>query len=790
MKLSEKWLRTRIDVELDSRQLEDSLTLCGLEVDSVTQVCGPLPGVIVGKVEEVKCHPDAEKLSICSVSDGKASLQIVCGAENVRAGMKTALATPGALLPGNKTINKTVIRGVESNGMLCSASELGLGEDSDGILDFPEHLSAGDELFEVLGLDDNIFDIDITPNRGDCFSLIGVARDLSAMTGGTLKGFDIPEIADASSQARHVEILSDSGCQNYVGRIIKGVNLQAKTPIDVSECLRRAGVRPINSVVDVTNFVMLELGQPMHAFDDNQINGTVRVRESSSGEVILLLDGNELTLEEGSLIIADNDGPIALAGVMGGLNSSVTDQTTDIFLESAFFDPISLSGVARKYRMRTDASIRFERGVDPLRQRRAIDRATAMIVEICGGDPGPLTCAVSEENCYKAPIINFSPASVNRLVGITVSPERIIKLLEALEIQVRVEGDNWLVTPPSFRFDLREEADLVEEVARLEGYDNIPSRSPVGRLEPGLLDLDSLCERAARKLLAKKGYSEAITYSFISSDKCKDFSDEGQLLKLVNPISNEMEIMRPSILPGLLDVSIYNLNRQRSTVQVFEIGRVYRSSSEGVVEEKYVAGIRCGLSTDSSWISGRRELDFYDIKHDVEVLLAELGLTEVRFKANSPKGFHPTRTAEIYVGSDLKGFVGALSPTLLDAIGIEKRVYAFEISIERLGAQKDKRYVPVSRYPSIRRDINIVLDVELEAQSLLDVVWANGDDILHDLQLLDVYQGQGIDSRKKSITLSLIFRNNSRTLTDLEIENACRMILLAIKKQLGGVLRE
>ena len=311
MKLSEKWLRTRIDVELDSRQLEDSLTLCGLEVDSVTQVCDPLPGVIVGKVEEIRPHPDAQKLSICLVSDGETSLQIVCGAANVRAGMKTALATPGALLPGNKAISKTVIRGIESNGMLCSASELGIGEDSDGILDYPEDLSVGHELFEVLGLDDNIFDIDITPNRGDCFSLIGVARDLSAMTGGTLKDFDIPEIAAAFSQARDVEILSDSGCQNYVGRIIRGVNLQAKTPIDVSECLRRAGVRPINPVVDVTNFVMLELGQPMHAFDDNQIKGAVQVRESSSGEVIRLLDGNELTLDEGSLIIADKNGPVS-----------------------------------------------------------------------------------------------------------------------------------------------------------------------------------------------------------------------------------------------------------------------------------------------------------------------------------------------------------------------------------------------------------------------------------------------------------------------------------------------
>jgi phenylalanyl-tRNA synthetase beta chain len=647
--------------------------------------------VIVGKVEEVKPHPDAEKLSICLVSDGEVSLQIVCGAANVRVGMKTALAMPGALLPGNKAINKTVIRGVESNGMLCSASELGIGEDSDGILDYPEDLSVGDELFEVLGLDDKIFDIDITPNRGDCFSLIGVARDLSAMTGGELKDFDIPEVVSTSSQARHVDILSDSGCQNYVGRIIKGVNLQTKTPIDVSECLRRSGVRPINPVVDITNFVMLELGQPMHAFDDNQINGAIQVRESSIGEAFHLLDGNELTLEEGSLVIADKDGPIALAGVMGGLDSSVTDQTTDIFLESAFFDPISLSGVARKYRMRTDASIRFERGVDPLMQRRAIERATAMIVEICGGDPGPLTCATNEDNCYQAPIINFSPASVNRLVGITVSPERIIKLLEALEIQVRVEGDNWLVTPPSFRFDLREEADLVEEVARLEGYDNIPSRSPVGRLEPGLLDLDSSCERAARKLLAKKGYSEAITYSFISSDKCEYFLDEGQLLKLVNPISNEMEIMRPSILPGLLDVTIYNLNRQRNTVQVFEVGRVYRSGCEGVAEAKYLAGIRCGLSADSGWASGRRELDFYDIKHDVEVLLAELGMTEVRFKANSPRGFHPTRTAEIWVGSDSKGFVGALSPALLDATGIEKPVYAFEICIERLDAQNHKK---------------------------------------------------------------------------------------------------
>jgi phenylalanyl-tRNA synthetase beta chain len=413
-----------------------------------------------------------------------------------------------------------------------------------------------------------------------------------------------------------------------------------------------------------------------------------------------------------------------------------------------------------------------------------------MIIEICGGEPGPLTCATSEKNFYEAPRINFSPASVNRLVGITVSPERIRSLLEALDIEVRVEGDNWVVTPPSFRFDLREEADLVEEVARLEGYDNIPSRIPIGRLEPGLLDLDSLRERSARKLLVEKGYSEAITYSFISSSKCEYFLGGEQLLELINPISNEMEIMRPSMLPGLLDVSVYNLNRQQNTVQIFEMGRVYGRGSEGVEEEKRIAGIRCGAPADSSWISGRRELDFYDIKHDVEVLLDELGMIGVRFKAGSPQGFHPTRTAEIFIGSNLKGVVGAVSPALLGAIGIEKPCYAFEISIEKLDAQNDKRYVPVSRYPSIKRDINIVLDVELEAQSLLDVVWANGDDILHDLQLLDVYQGQGIDSLKKSITLSLIFRNNSRTLTDLEIENVCRIILSAIEKQLGGVLRE
>ncbi len=790
MKLSEKWLRTLLDVPIDSAGLENSLTLSGLEVDACERVSPPLPNVLVAQIEKIEPHPDATKLSVCLVSDGSASLKVVCGAPNVRVGMKTALAQINSVLPGDQVIEKTVIRGVESNGMLCSASELGLGEDSDGIIDFANDVNVGDEVFEALSLDDNVFDIDITPNRGDCFSLLGIARDLAVMTGGTLKELDIPTVESSSSQSRDVEILADHACQNYVGRVIEGINILAKTPTRITECLRRSGVRPINPIVDVTNFVMLELGQPMHAFDDNCISGTIEVRESIEKEAIHLLDGQEIILNSGSLVIADQTGPIALAGVMGGLDSSVTDQTANIFLESAFFDPICLSGVARKYRMHTDASMRFERGVDPLMQLRAVERATSLVLDICGGAAGPVTCVSSKTNAYQAPIINFSPSSVNRLVGVLVPDERIIEILKALEITVKVEGRNWVVTPPSFRFDLAEEADLVEEVARIEGYDTIPVKTPIGRLSPGLLDQDSLQERSARRLLVSKGYSEAITYSFVSIDKSKYFSDQGQTLKLSNPISNEMEIMRPSILPGLLDALMYNLNRQQTTVNLFEQGMIFWQESGNVRQERCIAGLRCGLSGNSSWATARRDVDFYDIKHDVEMLLVQLRMANAVFKTASPNGFHPTQTAEIFLGADIKGRVGAVDPVLLDEIGVDKPVFCFELSMQGAAQKNGKRYDPVSKYPSVKRDIDIVLDRKINAGSLLGVVWASGGDILKDLQLLDVYQGQGIDFLKKSITLSLIFQNNSRTLTDSETENACKIILSAIEKELGGILRD
>ena len=789
MKISEHWLRAWSDPPVDAPALAEKLTLAGLEVDGVDPVGGGLSGVIVAEVLEVERHPDAERLSVCRVRDAEGESRVVCGAPNVRAGLLTAYARPGARLPGAGRIDKTTIRGVESAGMLCSAAELGLGDDADGIIELDADAVIGATIDETLGLDDLVFDIGLTPNRGDCFCVLGVAREVAVLTGAPCRAPAVEAVTPVVDDVLRVELATPRACSRYAGRVIRGIDPRARTPLWMQERLRRVGVRAIHPVVDVTNYVMLELGQPMHAFDLARIDSNIVVREAVVGETLELLDGQALDLDAGTLVIADAARPVALAGVMGGAASGVSDETCDIFLESAFFDPIRLAGVARHYRLQTDASTRFERGVDPTHQERAVERATALIVEICGGQPGPTTCTEDLESVPSVPCIEFRPERVNRLLGTCIETTRIAEILESLELEVVRAAEPWQVTPPPFRFDLAIEADLVEEVARIEGYDRIPATLPRGEGEPAVASGTGRLETAAAENLMARGYHEAITYSFVAAERAELFHPDWPTTPLANPISSEMAIMRPSLLPGLVDAAVHNLNRQHDTVQLFELGMVFADDAGQAAQRMRLGGVRAGLAAAPRWTAAARETDFFDIKQDVECILSSWGWEGAAFIADSQPGLHPGQTARIEHEGRVIGRLGALHPATARRLDISKPLFLFDLMLPEDDSAAAPQYVPISRFPAVRRDLNIVVDETVTATDCLAAAREAAGTMLHDLQLFDVYRGQGIDSDKKSLTLGLIFQVASSTLTDDEVEAAMDRVLAKLAERVGGVLR-
>jgi phenylalanyl-tRNA synthetase beta chain len=789
MQVTEKWLREWIDPPLSVSQIAEALTLAGLEVDTLMPAGPCVVDLVVAEILAVKPHPDSDHLSVCSVFDGIDTHQIVCGASNAVNGLKTAFAKVGCILPDNREISNTKIRGVESSGMLCSWFEMGLGDDSTGIVVFSDQAEIGIEVSQYLDLDDIVLDIDISPNRGDCLSILGIARDVSAITATTLQPWNVPEIPAEAAASFPVSITEDNACSKYVGRIIRDVDLSCVTPDWMQEKLRRCGVRCINPIVDVINYVMIELGQPMHAFDHDLLSVGIDVRGSTEGERIVILDGQELALQSGSLVIADSNGPVALAGIMGGLDSAVTSRTTNIFLESAWFEPIALAVTARQYHLSSDASKRYERGVDPLEQARAMERATRLILDICGGTPGPTNSIISDKSKFTCPRIKFSPLSANKLLGTSLDNDTICRTLESLEMTVEKADECWTVTPPSYRSDITLGADLIEEVARIIGYNNIPAALPTGQAAPQALSADTILERRARQVLLGRGFSEAITYSFISSERAAQFSPEAEALVLANPISAEMDTMRPSLLSGLVETAIYNLNRQKSSVQVFEIGLVFAMKSGEVSQRRMLGGLCSGVFAEG-WSGASREFDYYDLKKDVEVLLDALGRKEIVFTPMEVHGFHKYQTAMILNGDRKLGSIGALDPTLLHSLDINKPMFYFEFYLDEFQEETLSVYQPISKYPAVKRDLNLVISENVDASQLLDIIRSSAGEQLLELELLDVYRGQGIDSGKKSITLSLIFQSNSRTLTYQEIDDACDMVLARVKTDLDGVLRE
>ncbi len=788
MKFSEQWLREWVDPDIGREQLCEQLTMAGLEVDAVEPVAPPFSGVVVGEIVTAERHPGADKLQICRVDIGKPeALQIVCGASNARVGIRVPVALVGATLPGDCKIKKAKLRGVSSAGMLCSAKELGLAEEAEGLLELPDDAQPGQDLRDYLGLDDVIIELGLTPNRGDCLSMMGIAREVAAVNRVPLRFPPMEAVPPRHEQRFPVHIEAGEACPRYAGRVIRNLDPEATTPLWMQERLRRSGVRPLGAVVDVTNYVMLELGQPMHAFDLAKLSGGIRVRRARPGESLLLLNEQRVELQKGSLVIADEKGPLALAGIMGGTDSAVNDFTREIFLESAFFTPAAMAGQARRYGLHTDSSHRFERGVDPQLQCRAIERATTLLLAIAGGEPGPVIEVALAEHLPRPPLISLRSERISRLLGTEFSTDEVTGILSRLEMNIEPQEEGWQVVPPTHRFDINIEADLIEELARLQGYDRLPSIRPKAGLEMRSNPESRLPLERLRGLLTGRGYREVITYSFVDPVLEEALNPQGEPLALANPISSDMAVMRTTLWSGLLPTVAYNLNRQHSRIRLFESGLRFVSSAKGVRQEKMLAGAACGAVNPEQWGEAAREVDFFDIKGDVEELLAPLS---PRFQRAEHPALHPGQSARIHLQGGPVGWLGVLHPAVAQQLELSRPVVLFELQMERILERPIPRFQEFSRYPAIRRDLAILIDEGVEAEAVLRCVREAAGELLQDICLFDVYQGKGIDSGRKSLALGLTLQHYSRTLEDGEVDDLIHRVVDAIEQKLGGTLRD
>ncbi|WP_439888419.1 phenylalanine--tRNA ligase subunit beta [Pseudomonas sp. MBLB4123] len=792
MKFSEQWLRTWVNPQVSRDELVARLSMAGLEVDSVTPAAGVFSGIVVGEVLSTEQHPDADKLRVCQVSNGAETFQVVCGAPNVRPGLKIPFAMIGAELPGDFKIKKAKLRGVESNGMLCSASELQISEDNDGLMELPVEAPVGQDIRAYLSLDDASIEVDLTPNRGDCLSLAGLAREVSALYGAPVTRPTIAIVPAAHDEVRPVEVLAAHACPRYLGRVVRNVDLSRPTPLWMVERLRRADVRSIDAAVDVTNYVMLELGQPMHAFDLAEINGGIRVRMAEEGEKLVLLDGQEVNLRADTLVIADHQRALAIAGVMGGEHSGVGERTRDLFLESAFFDTIAIAGKARSYGLHTDSSHRFERGVDWQLARDAMERVTALLLEIVGGEAGPIIEQVAPTQLPSVAPITLRAERVEQMLGLKMDEAEIERLLVALGLGVSTSGaGQWQVEVPSHRFDLSLEVDLIEELGRLYGYNRLPVRYPQARLAPQPKAEAAVELPALRRLLVARGYQEAITYSFIDPKLFELFSPGVEPLMLANPISADMAAMRSSLWPGLVKALEHNLNRQQSRVRLFESGLRFVGQLEGLKQEAMLAGVVAGSRMPEGWAHGRDGVDFYDVKADVEALLASAGAADgFSFVVGEHPALHPGQTARIEREGRLVGFLGAIHPELAKTLGLDQPVYLFELLLSELAEGRLPAFRELSRFPEVRRDLALLVDREVPAAALLECIRTSAGEWLTDLRLFDVYHGKGIDPHRKSLAVGLTWQHPSRTLNDDEVGMATENILTSLEQRFNATLRK
>lgn len=786
MKFSEQWLREWVSPAVDTEQLAARLTMAGLEVDAIDPVAGVFSGVVVAEIVATETHPDAEKLQVCRVNNGAEEVQIVCGAANARPGIKIPLATLGAVLPGDFKIKKAKLRGVESFGMLCAEQELGLAEKSDGLMELPADAPLGEDIRRYLNLDDTVIELGLTPNRADCLSVRGIAREAAVLSGLAFEDAAIAPYSPAIGEELPIRVMAADDCPRYVGRIIRNVDVSKPSPLWLQEKLRRCGLRSIDAVVDVTNFILLELGQPMHAFDLDKIRGGIVVRQAVSGESLALLDGQTIELREGSLLIADEKQPLALAGIMGGDSSSVTDASQHLFLEAAFFAPDKIAGRARSYGLHTDSSHRFERGVDFDLPQRAIERATALIIEICGGEAGPVSC-VEAQMPAREPIM-LREKRIKKLLGMAIASDEVESILRGLGMAVSAVDEGWSVIAPSWRFDISIEVDLLEELARVYGYNRLPV-TPIH---------DSLTIQAApesrrgmpqlRQQLVARGYQEAITYSFIDPAMHQAMAEGEEGVELLNPISADMSIMRTSLLPGLIKTAMHNAKRQQARIRLFESGLRFVKSDTGLKQVPTLAALLTGRREPESWSESGYLVDFYDLKADLESLLSVSAGT-ISFTAAKYAALHPGQTADIYCDGKRIGRIGALHPSLQAKWDFVNPVYLFELDQQPLLERKVPVFAELSRYPEVRRDLALIVDRQLAADEVLQVVRKSAGEYLSDLKLFDIYQGKGIDPERKSLALGLTFRHSSRTLNEEEVSQSVDAVVQTLKEAFGASLR-
>ncbi|AJP48249.1 phenylalanyl-tRNA synthetase subunit beta [Rugosibacter aromaticivorans] len=800
MQFSESWLRSLCNPPLNTEELCHILTMAGLEVEEVKAAAPEFSGVFVAQVLTVEKHPDADKLNLCSVDAGQGEiLQIVCGAPNVAAGLKVPCAVVGARLP-TMEIKQAKVRGLDSFGMLCSSRELGIADDHGGLLVLPEDAVVGENIRTSLDLDDHLITIKLTPNRADCLSLLGIARELSALTGAPLI---LPVLPDAAPVAadyqdqRAIVLDAPAACPRYCGRILRGVNAQTRTPEWIKRRIERSGIRSISAVVDITNYVMLELGQPLHAFDDTKLSGDIHVRYPQPDELLLLLNGVEIEPKPDMLLIADEQRALALAGIMGGETSSVTAVSTDIFLESAFFAPVAIAGKARTLGFSSDASHRYERGVDFDLPRLAIERATALILACGGGESvkvGPIVEAVSPEHLPRRAPVMLRPARATKVLGIDVTAERAEALLGGLGLRVAQEGDHLVVTPPSFRFDIEIEEDLIEEIARLHGYDNIPSIPPVARVAMMPAAEFSRGPMQIRQAVAQRDYHEIVTYSFVDAAWEADFSSittNTHPIVLANPIASNMSVMRSTLIGGLVDTLATNRKRQTERVRIFELGRCFFRTSNsapvtGFDQPLRLAGLAAGFAVPEQWGVPPRRVDFYDVKADVEVLFSP---HELSFEPVIHSAFHPGRSARVILKGQPVGVLGELHPRWVQKYALGQAPVVFELELAALLTCPQTEYTGVSRLPTVVRDLALVVAQTQPASAVQNALRAAAPAVVRDIVLFDVYQGQGLSDAQKSIAFHIVMQDTQRTLEDVEIEEVVAKLLAVAQNDFGALLR-
>ncbi len=790
MKISQNWLHEWVNPQVDIEAFCATITMAGLEVDSVEPAAAAFTKIVVARVASVEKHPDADRLNVCKVDTGSETLQIVCGASNVREGLVVACATIGAVLPGDLKIKKSKLRGVESSGMLCSEKEMGLAEQADGLMELPEDAPIGTDIRDYMQLNDTVIDVDLTPNRSDCLSVAGVAREVATLYQCELNPVEIVEVSPSIDNTLDVSVSAAQACPRYMGRVIRNVDTRAATPLWMVEKLRRAGIRSLGPAVDVTSYVMLELGQPMHAFDLDELKGSIQVRMAKPGEKITLLDGKQISATENTLLIADENRPLALAGIMGGEGTGVGDNTKHLFLESAHFNPLSIAGKAREYGLHTDSSHRFERGVDPQLPAVALQRATQLLIDICGGQAGPVVDRSSEADLPERKPVELRLERINRMLGIKFEAQEVEDILGKLGMDLQKNKGGWKVTAPSFRFDIAIEADLIEEIVRIHGYNNIPRTLPSYRpaMKP-LVEAEVDLQRV-KDVLVARGYYEAISYSFVDPEWQAAINPDIEPVKLANPISADLSVMRTSIWPGLLKAVQHNLNRQQPRVRLFETGLTFVQQGDELVQNARISGVITGTVESEQWSAGDRKVDFFDAKADLEAILSLGGVKNICFEKAHHPALHPGQTAQVIKENQVIGWIGALHPDTRKTLDIAPPVYVFEVDQKALLKGTVPAFKALSKFPEVRRDLAILVKQEISAAELVKSIKSVTSEIIQEIVLFDVYTGERIEDGLKSVALGLILQGFSSTLTDENVEKEILKIITVLNDKYGATLRE